>query len=176
MLAKTNVQKALEKFRDQVVRQSKANLTRQGKNVTRKLYNSIDGEVFTGPNSIGIYFEMDEHGSYVDQGVKGAVSTSKAPNSPYRFGSGTGKKGGLTKGIGEWVKKKRFQFRNPDGTFMSYKSMTHIIARSIYRKGIKPSLFFTKAFENAYKKLPDEIVESFGLDIDKEINNALNGK
>lgn len=37
-----------------------------------------------------------------------------------------------------------------------------------YKKNIctrnKPSLFFTKPFETAFKKLPDELVEKFGLD------------
>ena len=36
---------------------------------------------------------------------------------------------------------------------------------SIYKKGIKPSLFFTKPFEQAFKKLPEELTEAFGLDI-----------
>jgi hypothetical protein len=30
--------------------------------------------------------------------------------------------------------------------------------------GIKPSLFFTKPFEKAYKNLPDDLVAKYGLD------------
>ena len=33
--------------------------------------------------------------------------------------------------------------------------------------GIKPSLFFTKPFEAAFKKLPDELVEKYGLDMEE---------
>ena len=47
------------------------------------------------------------------------------------------------------------------------KSITFLIARSIYSKGIKPSLFFTKPFEKFYKRLPNELVEKYGLDMEK---------
>jgi hypothetical protein len=36
---------------------------------------------------------MDDYGQFVDQGVKGKVH-QQSPNSPFKFGSGTGKKGG----------------------------------------------------------------------------------
>ena len=110
---------------------------------------------------------MEEHGIYQDKGVKGKTSSTKAPNSPFKFGSGTGKKGGLTNGIQKWVKQKRFQFRDEQGRFMSYNSTAFLITRSIYNKGLKPSMFFTKPFEKAFDRLPDELVEAYGLDIEK---------
>jgi hypothetical protein len=39
------------------------------------------------------------------------------------------------------------------------------IAKSIFNKGIKPSLFLTKPFEKAFKTLPDELIEKFGLEV-----------
>jgi hypothetical protein len=55
---------------------------------------------------------------------------------------------------------------------MSYRSLWVIlIARSIYsEKGIKPSLFFTKPFEKYYNRLPDELMEVFGFDMEKLFN------
>ena len=53
---------------------------------------------------------------------------------------------------------------------MSYKSMGYIIARSIYSKGLKPSLFFTKPFEKYYNQLPNELVEKYGLDMENLFN------
>ena len=42
-----------------------------------------------------------------------------------------------------------------------------ISKKSVYNKGIKPSLFFTKPFEQEHlKKLPDELINSFGLDVE----------
>ena len=167
MLDKEEVQEAIDKFRKYVVQQSRSNLTKQKKNASKSLYNSIKGISKVNPNSISLYFEMEEHGIYQDVGVKGKTSSTKAPNSPFKFGSGTGKKGGLTNGIQKWVKQKRFQFRDEQGRFMSYNSTAFLITRSIYNKGLKPSMFFTKPFEKAFDRLPDELVEAYGLDIEK---------
>jgi len=95
-MQKDEVQKALERFRDHVVNQAKRNLTQKDKNVSKKLHQSIKGDVKAMPNSISMYFSMEEYGAYQDQGVRGKRSNAKAPNSPFKFGSGTGKKGGLT--------------------------------------------------------------------------------
>ena len=118
------------------------------------------------PNSIGVYFQMEEYGEFQDQGVKGKKSSSRAPKSPFKFGSGRGKKGGLTEAIEKWVKSRRFQFRDKRSKkFMSYKSTAWLITKSIYAKGLKPTLFFTKPFQEAYKNLPDELAKEYGLEV-----------
>ena len=68
------------------------------------------------------------------------------------------------------------QPRLGNGKFGSYKSMGYILARSIKKKGIKPSLFFTKPFEKYFKKLPDELIERFGLDVEDLLAFSLNEK
>jgi len=164
-----NVQIALDEFKNYVIKQSRANLTRKDKNVNRKLYNSLKGSARKLPNSIEIFFEMEEYGEYQDKGVKGKTSAAKAPDSPFRFGSGTGKDGGLTKNIKKWVKQRKLKFKDKkSGKSMSYNSTAWLIIGSIYNKGIKPSLFFTKPFEAAFKKLPTELVEKYGLDAQKQ--------
>lgn len=160
-----NVQKELDKFKNYVVQQSKSNLTKQKHNLTKNLYNTIKGEVKVMPNSFYMSFDLGKYGSFLDQGVQGKNSSSKAPNSPFKFGRGTGKKGGLTEAIDKWVKLRRIQFRDKDsGRFMSYNSTAFLITRSIYSKGIKPSLFFTKPFYKYFDKLPEQLVEKYGLD------------
>lgn len=174
MDANDELNKTLSKFVKYVVTQSKSNLTRGDKNVKKQLYNSIKGDSFVGKNSLGIYFEMEEYGEFQDLGVKGKSSSAKAPNSPFRFGSGTGKKGGLTNGILEWVRARRFQFKDKQtNRFMSYENTAYLITRSIYQKGIKPSRFFSKPFEVGFKKLPDDVVESYGLDLEKLMKQSL---
>jgi hypothetical protein len=154
-----------------VVSQSRANLTRKDKNVKGNLYKSIKGETFTGKNSIGLYFEMEEYGAYQDSGVKGKSSgnsLSTFKQGGFRFGSGTGKEGGLTEGINQWVKDRRFQFKdNETGRFMSYEQTAFIITRSIYQKGIEASRFFSKPFEVGFERLPNELVEAYALDVEK---------
>ena len=82
--------------------------------------------------------------------------------------SGKGKKGGLTLGIQRWVKARRFQFRDKkSGKFMSYDSTAFLITRSIYSKGTKPSLFFTKPFQKYFEKLPQELIVKYGLDAEE---------
>jgi len=49
---------------------------------------------------------------------------------------------------------------------MSYQNTAFLITRSIYHKGIKPSLFFTKPFEKAFNNLPKELEKTFALDIE----------
>jgi len=168
-----NIQELLDDFKDNVVREARKNVKSKG-----ALKNSIKGFVKESPNSIQISFEMESYGPFVDQGVKGNKSSNKGnrqSESPYKFGTNSsliGKaKGGMSGIMTKWVKQKGFQWKDKKtGRFMSYKSMGYIIARSIYSKGLKPSLFFTKPFEKYFKKLPDELVEKYGLEIEKLID------
>jgi len=168
------VEATIKRFRDYVIQQAKSNLTKSRHNNTKGLYNSIKGEVVTDKGFTIVGFQMDDYGTFVDLGVKGKTSSNKAPNSPYQFGSGTGKKGGLTKGINKWVKQKGFQFRDKKGRFLSYDSTAYLITRSIFHKGIKPSLFFTKPFEAGYKKYIDiDLVKAFGQDVETMVDYNL---
>ena len=166
------VRKVLENFKKYVIQQSRSNLTKSDKNDTKSLYKNLKGEVIQDDDYFIVGFEMPYYGQFVDKGVKGKTSSAKAPNSPFRFGTGSGKKGGLTKSILEWVTRKRFQFRDKNGKFMSYKSTGYLISRSIFHKGIKPSLFFTKPFESGYKKFIDtDLIKAFSADVDTIIDN-----
>ena len=164
---------ALNKFAKYVVQQSRSNLTRSDKNVSKELYNSIGYDLTVSKNSFGLDLVMQDYGIFQDKGVKGKTSSAKAPNSPFRFGSGTGKKGGLTNGIDKWVRRRRFQFRDKKGKFMSYQSTAFLITRSIYNKGIKPSLFFTKPFEKAFKGLNEELIQAYALDVQKFMETTI---
>lgn len=169
------VQQILKRFKDYVIQQSRSNLSKGGKNVSKELYNSLKGEVLTEDNYSIVGFSMAEYGQFQDQGVKGKTSSLKAPKSPFRFGSGTGKKGGLTKSILKWVQAKGFQFRDKkSGKFMSYQQTGYLITRSIFHKGIKPSLFFTKPFEAGYKKYIDtDLMKAFGQDVETMVDYNL---
>ena len=164
-----NIQKVLEDFKNKVISEARNNLKSKG-----KLNNSLRGFVKQSRNSIQLTFEMESYGAFVDKGVKGNKSSNKGnrqTESPYKFGTNSsliGKaKGGMSGIMTKWVKQKGFQFRDKQGRFMSYKSMGYIIARSIYSKGLKPTLFFTKPFEKHFKNLPQELIEKYGLDIEK---------
>jgi hypothetical protein len=56
---------------------------------------------------------------------------------------------------------------------MSYESTSFLIIRSIYNKGLETTNFFTKPFEQAFQRLPDEIYAAFALELDKKLNVIL---
>ena len=158
MLDSKEVQEAIDKFRKYVIQQSRSNLTKQRKNVNKSLYNSINGVSKVNKNSISLYFEMLDYGIFQDKGVSGKV---KKYNTDFSYKS----KMPPSKVFDKWIVRKGIAPRNEKGQFMSRKSLSYLIARKIFREGIKPSLFFTKPFEKAYERLPDEIVEAYGIDI-----------
>ena len=56
---------------------------------------------------------------------------------------------------------------------MSYKATAFLITRSVYNKGIAPTNFIKKPFENEFKKLPLEVVNAFGLTVENLIKTTL---
>lgn len=159
-MAQDEVQKALDKFRDHVIRQARSNLTRLKKNSSKRLYNSIGGKVKAMPNSISMEFTMEEYGFYQDKGVSGK---EKKYDTPFSYKSKMPPPSKLDK----WAVRKGIAPRDEKGKFINRKSLTFLIARGIYKNGIKPSLFFTKPFESAYKKLPEELIEKYGIEAAK---------
>lgn len=157
----------LDRFGKFIVQQSRTNLSKKKKKDTSALYNSISYELKVSKNSFQLSFKMEDYGIFVDKGVKGVSSSSKAPNSPFKFGSGSGRAGGLTRGIDGWVKRKRIQFKERGtGRFMSYNQTSYLIRNSIWNKGLETTNFFERPFELAFQKLPDELIEQYGLEFE----------
>lgn len=166
MSDKAEIQKELERFRDYVVSQSRRNLSRLKKNSSKRLYQSIKGDVKAMPNSISIEFSMEDYGVFQDAGVSGK---KKKYNTPYSYTS----KMPPPKAFDKWIVRKGISPRTKGGQFKSRKGLAYAIARSVFMNGIKPSLFFTKPFEAAYKRLPQELVEKYGIDALKLFNQQL---
>jgi len=156
-MEKEELQKELDKFRNFVINESKKNLTRLKKNSSKKLLNSIKGVSKLSKNSIELSFSMEDYGLFQDKGVSG---TKKKYSTPYSYTT----KMPPPKALDKWIVKRGIAPRNKDGKFISRSSIKFAIARSIMINGIKPTLFFTKPFDKAFKKLPNEIIEKYGLD------------
>lgn len=163
------VEKALNKFAKDVVRSSESNLIRQGKRASGSLYNSIEHTLNVYPSSFDLNFEMNDYGEFVDKGVSGK---ERRYDTPYKFTN----KMPPRKDILKWVNKKRLRLKGKDGKFKKggQESLAYLIQRSIYKKGIKPSLFFTKAFEQHFKELPEELEKAFALDVEDFMEFTLN--
>jgi len=156
----------LEHFRDYVIQQARSNLSRLKKNSSKKLYDSIKGEIKAMPNSLRLYFDMADYGFYQDKGVSG---TKVKYDTPFSYTN----KMPPPKAFDKWIVKKGIAPRNKAGKFQTRKGLQFAIARSIFTKGIKPSLFFTKPFEKAFSKLPDEMVEAYGLEAEETFDTIM---
>ena len=179
-------EKELEKFVKYVVLKSRKNLDTLKKNSSKKLYKSIKGESKLFKNSFGVYFSMEDYGHFQDKGVNGVGPAGKDKNGNPKKVVRDGKysytsKGGISglKGmpppskLDKWIVRKGIAPRGKDGKFMSRKTLQFLIARSIFMKGIKPSLFFTKPFEKAFSVLPKELIDKYGLDAITLFNSTI---
>jgi hypothetical protein len=172
-----NTEKALALFTDFVVKKSKDNLNRLKKNTTGNLNKSIKGVYKVSKNSFQLSFEMEDYGEFQDKGVQGVKSNKKAPNSPFKMGTGTAPKGMFKTAINAWVVRKGIAPRDKNGRFIDRKLLNYRIRKSIYETGLRTTNFFTEPFETAFKKLPDEVIEAYGLDLESLLKTSLkNGK
>ena len=144
----TNTEKALQKFGKYLVIESRKNLTRKKKNVSKSLYDSLDYKVNAMPNSFDFDFLMNEYGEWVDKGRKAGKNP---PFSPIR----------------EWVQNRRIQFRNNSGKFQTYDQTAWAIVGGIGRNGIKASNFYSRPFKLGFAKLPNEVAEAYALDVEE---------
>ena len=160
------VQKALSKFAKVVIKESRTALTKKRKNASKDLYNSVKYELDVNRNSFSLVFYMTDYAKFVDQGVSGK---KKKYNTPYSYKQ----KMPPSRVFEKWIKQKGIKGRNKQGQFITHKSLSFLIARSIFNKGIKPSLFFTKPFEAAFKRLPEDLVQNFGLDVEELLQHSL---
>ena len=150
---------AIEKYAKYVIQQSRSNLSKGRTNASRQLYNSlgykIKGDI--------INFTSEDYGPFIDQGVRGKNHDySQSKNSPFKFKS----KQPPSRVFDKWIKTKGIKGRDKKtGRFITNKSLSFLIARSIYKKGIRATMFFTKPFEAGFEKYSDEMIQ--GLINDK---------
>ena len=135
-----NLQTELQAFGKYVVQQSRSNLTKQKHNVTKDLYNSIHYKLDEKNGNFDLAFMMDEYGTFLDKGVKGADPSlvkngkQKGGNSPYSFKS----KRPPMQPLADWAKKRNIRLRNKEGKFKkgNYRTIGFILQRSIFAQDI----------------------------------------
>jgi len=174
---------SLNKFGKRVVKESRTALSKKKKNASKDLYNSIKYEFKKSKNSFQLSFYMDDYGKFVDKGVSGKNDSSftgkKKPVykslEGYRFGSNNfkGKGNDWKIRIDKWMYSRGIAPRdNKTGKFIKRDTVNYLIRRSIYQHGSKPTEFFTKPFESAFKSLPNEIIKDYALEVDKLFKNV----
>ena len=173
-----NLAKALNRIGKRVVANARKVLKQQDKvvtgNLSKSLYYTIEG------TDEGIELLFEGHAPYwdfVEQGVKGKISAAKAPDSPFRFGSGNFEgQGTLRGGINRWVIQKPIKgIRDSKGRFTPRKQMVSAISSEIYNYGIEPSNFYSIALDQGYKKSKQLIARAIGQDVSDFVEENMTG-
>ena len=159
-----NVKKALDKFGKSVIQQSRSRLTKDKSNYSKELYNGLKYDVSN--NSLGMSFSMPFHGAVLDEGISG---TEEKHATRFRYKASSNLMGfeAATGTFAKWAKFKGYKGRSKvTGRFVTNKQFGFMIANGVKKKGRKGTQFFTKSFDQQFKKLPDLIAESVALDIE----------
>jgi len=143
------LERYLNSFGRQVVNQAKENLASADKG--GELENSISFFVTAQKGSLTIKFKMLPYGKFVDKGVSGTEKERRYTDykgktlvSPFSYKKSKGHSQPPSKSLDKWIVKKGIAPRDEKGRFMSRKSISFLIARSIGKKGIQGISFFQK--------------------------------
>jgi hypothetical protein len=164
-----SLERYLNSFGKQIVKQAKENLSAADKKGA--LANSIDFFVVKKGGSITVRFKMNSYAAFVDKGVSGTKTKrsykdykGKTKSSPFKYKAKQPPSGIIEK----WIKRKGLKGRDKKGRFITHKSLSFLIARSIKKKGIQGISFFQqplmlgmKQFSSKFgKAIADDIVNS----------------
>ena len=190
-----NVERFLKSFGNEIVKRAKKNLVSAGKG-GGKLERSIKSKVVKVAKGFINTWTMEYYGEFVDKGVKGKGGTiptgkykgkwggrryyttwqGKRKDSPYKFGSGRGKKGGLRKGIASFVRKKGLQPRSKGGQYMTPKGLVYLISRNIYIRGIHGISFFQNSLMIGMKTFEKRYAAAVKKDIEDNLRDGAKNK
>ena len=162
-----NIERYLNSFGKQVVNRAKGNIQKE-KGGGTALEQSIRFEVITDADGFTVQFYMADYGTFVDKGVSGNKKQQKFKDyknkvitSPYKYTT----KQPPSRVLDKWVVKKGIAPRDEKGRFMSRKSISFLIARSIKRKGIQGISFFQKPLMLGLKQFGKEMLGAVKDDI-----------
>lgn len=163
-----HTEEALEAFLKEVVSKAKDNLKTKGISATGDLSNSLKYSFNVGANSIEAHIESEDYAIFIDKGVEGVKSGKSL--SGFKYKSKGGKRGlkGMPppKAFDKWNIRRGRAARDEKGRFLTRKQLNFKTAVGVFNYGIKPTKFITNPIEDEYKKLPDELVEAYGLDLE----------
>ena len=165
-----SLERYLNSFGKQIVKQAKENLSKADKKGA--LENSIDFFVIKKGGSITVRFKMKSYAAFVDKGVSGTKTKrsykdykGKSKPSPFKYKAKQPPSGIIEK----WIKRKGLKGRDKKGRFITHKSLSFLIARSIKKKGIQGISFFQKPLMLGMKQFSSK----FGKAIADDIVNSL---
>lgn len=154
-----NLKGALEDLGADFIKELTNQLLSADKKATGDLIRSLDYEVIETVNGLFLNIISDEYLKYVDEGRK----PGKMPPS--------------SKFI-KWIDAKGIKFKNKKGKIIKKESTAFLIARSIGKKGIKPTNVIRKTIDTVYSNkievLEKAAIEDIYVLIDKLLNIEIN--
>jgi len=142
----------LQEFAHRVIKEAQSNLVKANKMASGKLYDSLEYNVSGDNERMHLEMSMEDYGTFIDKGAKFKMKKPPLDN------------------ILQWVKQKGLRLRDEKGRFKKggQKSLAFLIQRSVFEKGIKPTLFFTKPFEKHFAGLSDDVANIVASSINEE--------
>ena len=156
------------KWLEGVVKLAKQNLANANAIASNSLAQSITVEPITlTDSSFVVAIKANDYWKFVDLGVKGAKSSSRAPNSPfsYRDKKPIWKHRPPVRKIQEWIAFKSIPVQGRD-KIAANRSLAINISNKIWREGLKATNFMSNAVtEDMVAVLTENIAEVLGKSI-----------
>lgn len=147
----TNVIQFLNDFGKELADKNKRNLVNDDAVASGKLLNSIRYIFNNNNTSFEISMEMAEYWKYVENGRK---SGKFPPISAIR----------------EWVKVKQVIPRPYNGKLPTENQLAFLIARSIYKNGIRPKPIFNDSLDDVMRDFENGLEDAFTKDVENEMD------
>ena len=173
------IEKTLDKFAQVVIQQAKTNLQNKKYKSSGRLAKSLKYQLTQQEKGLILSFFGTDYADFLDKGVKGAINDKSGAikNKEGNFYAYTDSMPPPNK-LDKWIVRNNFAPRQ-NGRFTGRKistvgfkkSIQFLLARSIFSRGIKASMYFTKPFEKEYKTLAANLVNDFKIEIDNKIEN-----
>jgi hypothetical protein len=153
------------KWLEGVIKLAKQNLANANAIASDSLSASIDIKPITlTDTSFVVAIVANDYWKFVDLGVKGAVSSSRAPNSPFQYRD----KRPPIRPIQEWIAFKEIPLEGRDKKAAN-RSFAINIANKIRREGLRATNFMSNA---ATKEMVDVLTENIAEVLGKSISVA----
>ena len=152
----------VKKWLQGVIVLAKQNLAKSGAIASDSLAASINFEpISLTDTSFVVAIVANDYWKFVDLGVKGAVSSSRAPNSPFQYRD----KRPPIRPLQEWIAFKSIPLQGRD-KIAANRSFAINIANKIRREGLRATNFMSNAVtEDMVAVLTENIAEVLGKSI-----------
>jgi len=172
-LRKNNVEKYLRHFAKSVIKRGKQILKAKKKSASGKLLSSLKYRLEATPKGYNLVFKGADYATFVDKGVSGAKKRrmfinidgrkKKSPFSYKPYPAGLGANIGA---LEKWISRKGIKGRDKKtGKFIKTKSLAYLFSKSIQRKGLASTSFFSKPMSIELAKFDTDLLRAFKADI-----------